>query len=215
MAHTPVDDALQTNRGSPESQRAAFRLQRTAVEHAYLGPVQQALRLQPFHHSEPQNCFDADLAGEQGQGRGDAGERSSPSGAAPRPCWRATKTAKRDDKQILQNYKQLQFCDTFALYFHLRHATERADETYIHVPMSREADASIEVKKIDDGTYSLDPFPLQGQRDPGLPRTLYAAHSRGPGAERSRRGAAGVAPEQPELSSGPGVNAQSPQATWC
>jgi len=65
-----------------------------------------------------------------------------------------------DEKQIFQNYKHLQFCDTLALYFHLRHVGERSDETYIHVPMSREADASITLKKVDETTYSLGPFPF-------------------------------------------------------
>jgi hypothetical protein len=89
-------------------------------------------------------------------------------------------SAQRDEKRIFQNYKQLQFCDTLALYFHLRHASERCDEIYIHVPMSREADASIALKKIDGTTYSLDPFPFgQDARDVRLPWTVHAADSVG------------------------------------
>jgi hypothetical protein len=67
-------------------------------------------------------------------------------------------SSKRDEKQIVENYKHLQFCDTFALYFHLRHPNERAHETYIHVPMNKDADASLMLKKIDDASYSLNPF---------------------------------------------------------
>ena len=69
-------------------------------------------------------------------------------------------SAQRDEKRTVQNYKHLQFCDTLSLYFHLRHANERGDETYIHVPMSADADASITLKKIDEATYSLDPYPF-------------------------------------------------------
>jgi hypothetical protein len=67
-----------------------------------------------------------------------------------------------DEEALLQNYKQLQFIDTLALYFHLRHAAERGSETYIHVPMNREADANVVVHKLDDSTYSADPFPFKG-----------------------------------------------------
>ncbi len=41
-----------------------------------------------------------------------------------------------EDAHIIQNYKQFQFFDTLALYFHLRHETERAQEAFVNVPMS-------------------------------------------------------------------------------
>lgn len=69
--------------------------------------------------------------------------------------------ALNDEQTIFQNYKQLQFIDTLALYFHLRHVTERGDETYIDVPMNRDTDASVVVRKLDDATYSADPFPFK------------------------------------------------------
>jgi hypothetical protein len=67
-----------------------------------------------------------------------------------------------EDKHLFQNYKQLTFFDTLALYFHLYHASERGEEVYIHVPMTADSDSNITVKKIDDRTYSLDPFPFAG-----------------------------------------------------
>ena len=67
-----------------------------------------------------------------------------------------------EDKHLFQNYKQLTFFDTLALYFHLYHASERGEEVYIHVPMTAEGDSNVTVKKIDDRTYSLDPFPFAG-----------------------------------------------------
>ena len=67
-----------------------------------------------------------------------------------------------EQNRLFQNYKQLTFFDTLALYFHLYHASERGEEVYIHVPMTADSDANITVKKIDDRTYSLDPFPFAG-----------------------------------------------------
>jgi hypothetical protein len=69
-----------------------------------------------------------------------------------------------EECHLFQNYKQLQFFDTMSLYFHLRHAGERGDETYVHVPMSADADTSVVLRKIDDRFYSLDPFPFAGDR---------------------------------------------------
>jgi hypothetical protein len=65
-----------------------------------------------------------------------------------------------EDKHLFQNYKQLQFFDTMALYFNTRHAGERGEELYIHVPMSAEEDSSLTVRRIDEKTYTLDPFPF-------------------------------------------------------
>jgi len=69
-----------------------------------------------------------------------------------------------EDKHLFQNYKQLQFFDTMALYFNTRHAGERGEEVYVHVPMTAEADATVTVRRIDDRTYTLDPFPFAGDR---------------------------------------------------
>jgi hypothetical protein len=61
---------------------------------------------------------------------------------------------------LFQNYKQLTFFDTLSLYFHLYHSIERNEEVYVHVPMTADSDTSVTVKKINDRTYSLDPFPF-------------------------------------------------------
>jgi hypothetical protein len=62
--------------------------------------------------------------------------------------------------RLLQNYKQLQFFDTLALYFHLRQASERGEEVYIHVPKNAEVDATITVQRVDDDNYTLDLYPF-------------------------------------------------------
>ncbi|MGE0613604.1 MAG: DUF3891 family protein [Hyphomicrobiales bacterium] len=67
-----------------------------------------------------------------------------------------------DEDHVLQNYKQLQFIDTLALYFHLRHASERRPETFVHVPKSRTEDAQVTLTPKGGGVYQLDPFPFRG-----------------------------------------------------
>lgn len=69
-----------------------------------------------------------------------------------------------DEAHVVQNYKQLQFFDTLALYFHLRHQDERAEEVFINVPISAERDAMVTVTPKGDGVYALDPFPFAGDR---------------------------------------------------
>ena len=65
-----------------------------------------------------------------------------------------------EPSHLMQNYKQLQFFDTLALYFHLRQELERGEEVYIHVPKSAESDATVTVRALGQGRYSLDPFPF-------------------------------------------------------
>jgi Protein of unknown function (DUF3891) len=79
-----------------------------------------------------------------------------------------------DEPHLFQNYKQLQFFDTLSLYFHLYHASERGDETYIHVPLSAEADCNVTVKKVNERVYSLDPFPFANDRLQLVCRGRYA-----------------------------------------
>jgi hypothetical protein len=69
-----------------------------------------------------------------------------------------------EQQHLFQNYKQLQFFDTLSIYFHLRHASERGDQVYVHVPMNNSVDATITLKKTDERVYSLDPFPFTSDR---------------------------------------------------
>ena len=41
-----------------------------------------------------------------------------------------------EDKRLFQNYKQLQFFDTLALYFNRTHPSERGEVTFEHVPLN-------------------------------------------------------------------------------
>jgi len=63
---------------------------------------------------------------------------------------------------LMRNYKFLQFMDTLALYFNLRHAGDRSQETFVHVPMSEDADTEVTVTPLGDDRYSVTPFPFNG-----------------------------------------------------
>ena len=69
-----------------------------------------------------------------------------------------------EEAHIVQNYKQLQFFDTLALYFNLRHETDRGVETFTCVPKDAATDAEVTVTPKGEGVYALDPFPFAGTR---------------------------------------------------
>ena len=68
-----------------------------------------------------------------------------------------------EDAHLVKCYKQLQFFDTLALYFNLRHADERGEEIYVHVPMTVDDDATVRLDRVSGDRYSLDPFPFNGE----------------------------------------------------
>jgi Protein of unknown function (DUF3891) len=65
-----------------------------------------------------------------------------------------------DERKIFQNYKQLQFIDTLALYFNRIHPSERVEQEFENVPMSVQKDASITIRPAGNNTYALSPFPF-------------------------------------------------------
>ncbi len=65
-----------------------------------------------------------------------------------------------EQAHLVKCYKQLQFFDTLALYFNLRHRDERGEEIYVHVPMTVEQDATVRLDRVAGNRYSLDPFPF-------------------------------------------------------
>jgi hypothetical protein len=193
MARTPPPDTVKTNRGSPDHNEA---------HHPYCGllssmhtwglynkrygfsqfvvPVRKtvSIPISEEHKTLIQTMLEAELA-RQKHLKERLVDMGFPDGG--------------DEKRIVQNYKQLQFFDTLALYFHLRNATERGAETFIHVPANREDDRNVAVRKLDETTYSLDPYPFgsdsvafecegrymapyPADRDPsGLAAALYAS----------------------------------------
>ena len=65
-----------------------------------------------------------------------------------------------EDKRLFQNYKQLQFFDTLALYFNRTHPSERGEVMFEHVPLNSERDVTIVVRPRDAGAYELSPYPF-------------------------------------------------------
>ena len=65
-----------------------------------------------------------------------------------------------DDKRLFQNYKQLQFMDTLALYFNRIHPSARGTQAFEHVPRSADDDASVTIRPLEPGVYGLSPFPF-------------------------------------------------------
>ncbi len=67
-----------------------------------------------------------------------------------------------EENVIFHNYKLLQFFDTLALYFHLKHAGHREEATFINVPRGIDDDVSLTISPHDDGSYRLTPWPFAG-----------------------------------------------------
>ena len=66
------------------------------------------------------------------------------------------------EDNLFRNYKLLQFCDTLALYFNLRHENDRAVEVFTHIPETASSDTSVTITPQSAGTYSFAPFPFAG-----------------------------------------------------
>ncbi len=69
-------------------------------------------------------------------------------------------TSLLDEDRIFQNYKQLQFCDTLALYFNRNDAGRRTTQTFRSVPIDAHRDMEITIAPISEGVYALTPFPF-------------------------------------------------------
>lgn len=65
-----------------------------------------------------------------------------------------------EDAHLFQNYKQLQFFDTLALYFNRTHEGARGEARFDRVPMSAHQDVTITVRPLRPGVYSLSPYPF-------------------------------------------------------
>ena len=65
-----------------------------------------------------------------------------------------------DEQKLFQNYKQLQFIDTLALYFNRIHPSERARQAFEHVPLTATEDTTVTVEPRESGAYALAPYPF-------------------------------------------------------
>jgi hypothetical protein len=175
MARTPTADAVKTNVGSPNFNEAHHpycgllsSMHSVGLYNGRYGLSQFVIRTQKTTSLDVppavRSLIDAMLAHELARQKR---LKAALGAEAVTRAWVA-------DRHLLQNYKQLQFFDTLSLYFHLRHAGERGEEVYIHVPISSEADTSVKLCKTDDAHYSLDPFPFAGDRLTLVCRGRYA-----------------------------------------
>lgn len=61
---------------------------------------------------------------------------------------------------LFQNYKQLQFFDTLALYFNRTHPSERTEQEFEHVPLNAGEDANVTIRPRSSGVYEVSPYPF-------------------------------------------------------
>lgn len=65
-----------------------------------------------------------------------------------------------EEAHLFQNYKQLQFFDTMALYFNCAHEGARGPTVFEHVPCNAHEDLDIAIEPRGDGVYALTPWPF-------------------------------------------------------
>jgi hypothetical protein len=65
-----------------------------------------------------------------------------------------------EEGHLFQNYKQLQFFDTLALYFNRTHPSERVEQKFEHVPLNARRDFSITVRPREPSVYEMSPYPF-------------------------------------------------------
>jgi hypothetical protein len=64
------------------------------------------------------------------------------------------------EEKLFQNYKQLQFLDTLALYFNRIRRDERGPQTFEHVPLNAQKDTAVLIEPREAGVYALSPYPF-------------------------------------------------------
>jgi Protein of unknown function (DUF3891) len=165
MVRTPFADLVKTNIGSPDFNEAhdpycglLSSMHTVGLYNGRYGFSQFIIRTQSSTSLSIPDMYrpqlDAMLTGELARQKR---LKSKLSQSAMARSW-------IEQPHLFQNYKQLQFFDTLSIYFHLRHASERGDQAYVHVPMNRDADATITIKKRDERVYCLDLFPFASDR---------------------------------------------------
>jgi len=65
-----------------------------------------------------------------------------------------------EEDHLFQNYKQLQFFDTLALYFNRTHPSERGAQEFEHVPLNARQDVSVTIRPRAAGVYEVSPYPF-------------------------------------------------------
>jgi hypothetical protein len=98
-----------------------------------------------------------------------------------------------EEGRLFQNYKLLQFCDLLAIYFNTIHANERAEQTFMHVPISRDRDVTVTISPKSSGIYAVSPFPFAADGA----EFAFAGRSISPGQQEREGGWAQVLARAP------------------
>ena len=69
-----------------------------------------------------------------------------------------------EEKHLCQNYKQLQFFDTLALYFNRVHEKAREEAVFPHTPVTADEDVMVTLRPAGNSIYELSPYPFS--KDP-------------------------------------------------
>ncbi len=93
-----------------------------------------------------------------------------------------TTAAWLDERHLFQNYKQLQFFDTLALYFNRTHPSERGELVYENVPINTQQDVTVTIRPQGPGVYALSPYPFGAEGA----TFAYAGRLISPGQQDSR-----------------------------
>lgn len=100
-----------------------------------------------------------------------------------------------EEARLFQNYKQLQFFDTLALYFNRVHPSERREARFTHVPLSARDDVTITVRPREPGVYAVSPYPFASEGA----EFAYAGRRISPGQGAGRGGWSRVLRETPTV----------------
>ena len=65
-----------------------------------------------------------------------------------------------DEEHLFQNYKQLQFFDTLALYFNRTHPSARGEQQFERVPLNAREDVNVTIRPRETGVYEVSPYPF-------------------------------------------------------
>jgi hypothetical protein len=65
-----------------------------------------------------------------------------------------------EEAHLFQNYKQLQFFDTLALYFNCAPEGARVESCFSHIPLSATEDTEVTIKPVAAAVYALSPYPF-------------------------------------------------------
>jgi hypothetical protein len=98
-----------------------------------------------------------------------------------------------EEEHLFQNYKQLQFFDTLALYFNRTHPSERAEQKFEHVPLNARRDVTLTVRPRETGVYEVSPFPFAANSA----EFAFAGRFIAPGQRQTNAGWSSVLRETP------------------